>query len=93
MSKSPVIEVDVKGHHIENGKRGKCAECPIALAIREAYPDLMVSVGIGDCHVGHFRYDLPVEATVFIRRFDFNSAPVSPIKFRLSNPKPSTFWL
>lgn len=90
--KSPVIDVEVTPYHIEHGKKSKCVECPVALAIRETYPKYLVSVGPYECQVGHFKYDLPQNVRAFICAFDLGCS-VKPLKFTLEDGRPTTFWL
>ena len=80
--------IRVTEKHIAKGKPGSCTDCPIALGIAEALPDIpMVTVGTVGGHlirVGDSATFFPLSAAAmrFIRAFD-NKRPVKPFNFKL----------
>jgi hypothetical protein len=84
--------IKVLDYHIKEGKKGSSRSCPIALAVKEIVgPEVTVMVG-GDCITIlkdltiHSRVMIPIEASCFIGKFDFNE-PVIPFSFDI----PATF--
>jgi hypothetical protein len=84
------VKVEVTQDDINNGKRGECSRCPLALAIRRAVrPEICVLVGSFDYvlqgdRTRHNR-SLPQIAKNFVRRFD-DFAKCKPVSFSLCIP-------
>jgi hypothetical protein len=86
------VTVSVTQEHIDRGRPGQCAACPIALALAEAMPYATHIEVYGSPDDGtpafaevwsgalkcHFR--LPAEADAFIAAFD-DEHPVAPFTF------------
>ena len=86
------MKITVKQKHIDRAVETKATtgytwsasnSCPIALAIKNRYwiPRRVV-VGVRDCHIGDNEYNLPKEATDFIRKFD-KGLEVKPFSFKI----------
>lgn len=82
------MKIKVKAKHIRQGTRRHGKSCPIAQAIHGAlrkrlkFGHQQVYVSSFDASINHVLYCLPVEAQLFIRRFDDGLA-VEPFKFNL----------
>ena len=84
------MTITVKQGHIENGQRGSCYECPVALAIFTATGNVCnigQSYGRADIKTpkapeGVVSCPLPTSAMEFICDFD-NKHPVFPFSFEL----------
>ena len=77
------MKITVTQDHINKGYRFNTDRCPIALAVREKFPNATVSVTNQDIHVKKWflrRYNLPKEAIHFVYDFD-NRLSVQPIEF------------
>ena len=85
--------ITVTAQHIAAGVREDCENCPIALAILEAFPGVgYVAVGPGTCTIapadgptGATDVDLPESALNFIWDFDDGGHP-KPFTFTLDYP-------
>lgn len=81
------MTIHVTKEHIEDGIKGSCASCPIALAIEPFNKVWYVSVTrLRDAYLAEDaeRYvSLPDSARSFIHGFD-NEIPVQPFSFNLS---------
>lgn len=81
------VTISVTEDHIARGKRNRVAECPIALAVQEQFPDKDIGVGIAAIRIGlgedAMYFTLPPAATNFIHNFDFMPSRFvsKPIKF------------
>ena len=85
--------INVTTRHIAKGEPGECAHCPVALAIRDALPDI-ANVVVGPEEIGiqlaadgpWAELDSPRDVVMFIMLFDTNGqAP--PFTFELNYPK------
>lgn len=80
------MTIQVTAEDISNGKPHRTSWCPVALAFRRATGGISsVSVNLKsarqfDSH--HKGWDLPPEATNFIKRFDAG-LPVEPFEFEV----------
>jgi hypothetical protein len=85
--------VNVTAEHIARGTRDSCRFCPVALAVKEAFPNIElvavdsahVTMGGGPRRGGWIEIDLPDGATRFIETFDIGD-PVQPFTFELNYP-------
>jgi hypothetical protein len=85
--------VSVTAGHIAKGVRDSCWLCPVALAVKEAFPDAElvavdsahITMGGGPLRGGRTEIDLPDAATRFIEAFDLGD-PVGPFTFELDYP-------
>lgn len=82
------MKISVKQKHIERGKGRSKIDCPIALAMREAFTDSSVCVYPKFYHIRYdgIDYALPQTCTEFIDDFD-NKRPVKPFSFRIKDPR------
>jgi hypothetical protein len=82
--------ISVTAEHIAKGVAGDCELCPVALAILDAFPDLMyISVGLDNIIVGprgaRTVIDAPLEVRAFIEVFD-GTGDGEPFTFTLDYP-------
>ena len=87
--------INVTAEHIARGERENCERCPVALAIRDAFPDLAYievapeGIGIGppgaDIYGIEAHIDVPREVQEFIWDFD-DSGRGEPFSFDLDYP-------
>jgi hypothetical protein len=85
--------INVTAEHIAKGEHDSCRFCPVALAMKEAFPDAElvavdsahVTMGGGPRRGGWIELDLPDAATRFIEAFDVGD-PVQPFTFELDYP-------
>jgi hypothetical protein len=81
------MKIDVTQKHINRGFRKTCGQCPVALALAEAFSANWSHAGPSTLSVRRNRlrtldWDTPVVARDFMLRFD-SGAPVSPFSFDL----------
>jgi hypothetical protein len=84
--------INVTAEHIAKGQPGECAHCPVALAIRDALPDLAGAV-VGPSEIGiqaeldgpWTDLDTPGDVTLFILLFDTGDHAL-PFTFDLDYP-------
>jgi hypothetical protein len=83
------MKIKVTLKDIEEGYRGSCYECPIALAFkREVKPTSQIGLNVGAARILHREvhewdtYTLPKKAQTFIKRFD-GGKPVKPFTFEI----------
>jgi len=82
--------ITVTAEHIARGERQSCTRCPIALAIRDAFPGA-ISFAVGGPMVmlwtggSEREIDLPAEAFKFVNAFD-NGRTVEAFTFELDYP-------
>ena len=83
------VTIQVTQEHIDHGKAGDCAECPVARAFLGAVPDLQrVAVWDAGCARADLYFGpvdpvvilLPEVVTDFVSAFD-DGRPVSPFSF------------
>lgn len=92
------IVISVTAGHIAEGRPGNCSECPIALAVIAAFPDIEVIEVKADqvtesawikawpsWSAAFVNIPLPHEAYEFIRAFD-DSGAVEPLSFTVDYP-------
>lgn len=77
-----MITIEVTQGDINGGKRSKCKECPVALAISRHINLASVVVRGGYCLISGTEYDLPMVAELFIDNFDYG-LQVRPFTFEL----------
>jgi hypothetical protein len=81
--------INVTQEHIDKGKKGKCRECPIALAVQEkCISEISVGVISGAIFFdddSHPASEMAVEAIRFVWAFDLNGK-VEPFSFDLDIP-------
>lgn len=92
-----VITIQVTKEDIDEGQRGRCELCPVALALRRHVADnVKVSVSsravsftllprVGPSHIPNHVAFLPVEAYSFVHNFD-SKWPTKPFEFNLNIP-------
>jgi hypothetical protein len=84
--------INVTAEHIAKGEPGECAHCPVALAIRDALPDI-AGVAVGPAEIGiqpapgepWTELAPPRDVVLFILLFDTGD-PAQPITFDLDYP-------
>jgi hypothetical protein len=83
------MKIKVTLKDIEEGYRGSCYDCPIALAFkREVKPTSPIGLDVGAERILHREactwnaYTLPKKAQTFIKRFD-GGKPVKPFTFEI----------
>ena len=75
------MKINVTAEDIAKASRGNCFTCPIAKALRrEGFSK--VAVYEHTVWIGTLQFTLPLDATIFIQRFDSDS-PVEPFAFEL----------
>lgn len=74
--------IRVTAAHIKAGKRSQCTACPIALAIKDAVPGMLVAAHPGSVFIGYKSFKTPKVAADFMTAFD-----------ALKEVKPFTFQL
>jgi hypothetical protein len=74
--------VHVTQKHIDNGEQCDGRECPIALAARDAFPDIHISVSHHYIFVDGKSQLLPVNVSRFIKTFD-GGGMVKPFSFEV----------
>lgn len=77
--------IHVKRSHINQGRPGRCNECPIALALKAKFKVDDVHVDGDALYVGEMTYSTPVKVLRFIERFD-DSKTVKPFSFQMPKP-------
>lgn len=75
------MKIQVTQKHINEGKRGECFNCPIALALLEATGQQW-DVSFHMACSWHYNLNLPEIAQEFIGRFDYEKT-VKPFEFEL----------
>ena len=85
--------INVTAEHIARGQRRDCEYCPVALAIRDALPDLIYArvgpgnIGLqrnaGECFI---HLEIPPDVVDFIRDYDARAIP-DPFTFELDYPE------
>lgn len=78
-----ILTIDVTAEDIRDGKPKLCESCPIALAIKRAYPGLPVNVEEEEVVIGEHAYNLPDDVSDAIRAIDYG-IPVEPFQFSLT---------
>lgn len=85
------MKIRVTKEHIKKGKPEACSSCPVALALKEAFPEAHHTMagpsqlGLMDEDQGFTRlWDTPLIVREFITRFDSNK-PVEPFEFELTD--------
>jgi hypothetical protein len=88
--------INVTAEHIAAGERENCERCPVALAIRDAFPHLVyievapegISISLRGADIWGLKahVDVAREVQEFIRAFD-SGEPVEPFTFELDYPK------
>jgi hypothetical protein len=83
------MKIKVTLKDIEEGFRGSCYDCPVALAFkREVKPTTQIGLNVGTERILHREvhewdtYTLPKKAQTFIKRFD-GGKPVKPFTFEI----------
>jgi hypothetical protein len=83
------MKIKVTLKDIEEGFRGSCYDCPVALAFkREVKPTTQIGLNVGTERILHREvhewdtYTLPKKAQTFIKRFD-NGKRVEPFTFEI----------
>lgn len=75
--------IRVEQRHIDNGVRGNCRECMVALALRDLLPRVWyVSVDCDLITIGGRSYDMPEGVHSRVAAFD-EGRPVAPFSFEL----------
>lgn len=76
-----IVKINIDQHHIDDGVRHSCMNCPIALAFEEK--GFSVRINEGYAIIGRARYKLPEVARDFIDAFD-SKKPVEPLAFEVT---------
>ncbi len=83
------MTITVTKSHIDAGKRRSCAECPVALAIKDVVP-IRASVYVDKSRIwigyppeSPTEFVTPLSASLFIIRFDGGNMPADPFTFKL----------
>ena len=82
------ITITVTQEDIDHGFIHDCDNCPIAMAIRSQFPDADIEVVMTMCSINGRIYDLPREASNFIKQFDAQEVLPEPFSFVLGTPYP-----
>lgn len=90
------MKVKVEQRHIDNGMEFDACKCPIALALREMFPETEIYVCGKDnpttIRIERIIYEIPDKAIEFITDFDLaGSARVEPFEFELEDCNPISF--
>lgn len=72
--------------HIDQGIRGRCRNCPVALAVKEVFPVQQVEVYTRDVSIDSYIYRLPSVVHYAIRTFDLEGTML-PFEFELDIPE------
>jgi len=75
------VKVNVTQDHIDNGIDHICILCPIALAIKDLFPNNIVTVS-NAVQIDFCKYALPLKALRFINQFDRGES-VKPFSFKI----------
>jgi hypothetical protein len=83
--------INVTAEHIRTGKAGDNCFCPIALALRDTFPDVeTIHVHFATAYITTSGISseviLPQEANDFIEAFDFGNNRAEPFSFTLDYP-------
>jgi hypothetical protein len=78
------LRIDVNSDDIAKGKRCSAIDCPIAIAIRRAVPNVEVIVGPTEANIGDLRLRLPREIQTWIKKYDAEKY-VEPLSFLLTD--------
>lgn len=81
-----IMKIKVTQQNIDSAKRNDGRYCPVAMAIRDRLwfgKWRFVAVGYHRAHTIFAVYDLPAEASDFIRNFDMR-IPVQPFEFEIA---------
>ena len=79
------MKIDVTQEDIDRGVKGACTQCPVALALARAFPDVYVDVATTQLLVGDEFIRAPSVVSIFIEDFD-DGEPVQPFSFDLDLP-------
>ena len=75
--------ISITQDHIDQGIRASCNKCPLALAIKEIFPDKKILVGYNVVFVNSYiGIELPEDLMEFIYSFDSGKL-VEPREFQL----------
>lgn len=74
--------IKVTAEHISRGFKQDSESCPIAMAARDSFLSREVFVGRSIMCVDGYTYDMPPEASRFVRSFD-KGLPVEPFEFEV----------
>ena len=78
--------ISVTAGHIAKGFARDCEHCPVALALRDAFPEVRhISVTSLYVRMGIREHELPAEVQQFTWEFD-TGQPVGPFTFELDYP-------
>jgi hypothetical protein len=91
-----IIKVQVTQEHIDRGKRDRCQDCPVALALSEHFrPGFSADWGVftRGLQIESFLIPFPPEVTTWIKYFDDSLSSIGagrhlnqPIEFDLEIP-------
>ena len=82
MSEMVKTKVNITQSHILSGRKGACRFCPIALALKDAFPESTVHVQGFYFTIDGVQFQSPKEVVNFISDFD-SGLPVRPFSFEL----------
>jgi hypothetical protein len=81
-----IVIIEVRQDHIDKGLKKNCHSCPVALAVKEKFPNWrQISINGFDLYHGYFDIkcvELPVKVYNFVGNFD-SGRPVKPFKFKI----------
>ena len=86
--------VRVRKEHIREGRKGSTGYCPVALAIKEAFPNVRkVQADLDIIQIDDVHYETPERVEQFMNRFDFttNRESISGFKFTIVREAPVYF--
>lgn len=78
-----MLTVTITADDIEKGVSGDPHSCPVALALRRAYPRRYVAVGLVSARIEDCVFDLGGKGRLFIEYFDNDRESVKPISFAM----------
>lgn len=76
------MKIQVTRTDINNGQRGSCKYCPVALAVCRTFGTNDVTIGASTIRVGHTKYAAPEAVRLFITLFDNGKYP-PPFEFEV----------
>ena len=76
------MKIKVEQKHIDAGERWSPLNCPVALAIKEVYPEVVLVLS-DSVETKEHSFPMPEDVRAFVEDFD-SDKPVSAFEFELS---------
>ena len=77
--------VEITQEDIDQGIKGECSKCPLALALKRVFPIDEVGVYYFTFSVGRKHHNLSDEAMMFVRNFDESKKLVQPQTLKVTD--------